>query len=67
MPVDPLIRLRALCLALPESSEKLAWGEPTFRVRNKIFAFEDLVVRTVFFIYSFFLQIFCPSGALPFI
>lgn len=38
MPVDPLIRLRALCLALPESSEKIAWGEPTFRVKDKLFA-----------------------------
>ncbi len=38
MPPDPLIRLRALCLALPESTEKLAWGEPTFRVNNKLFA-----------------------------
>ncbi len=23
---------------LPEASEKLAWGDPTFRVRDKIFA-----------------------------
>ncbi|MBC7842251.1 MAG: MmcQ/YjbR family DNA-binding protein [Gemmatimonadaceae bacterium] len=38
MPADPLIRLRALCLALPESSEKVAWGAPTFRVRDKLFA-----------------------------
>jgi hypothetical protein len=34
----PLDRLRALCLALPEAHEVEAWGEPTFRVRNKIFA-----------------------------
>ena len=34
----PLERLRALCLALPEAHEVEAWGEPTFRVRNKIFA-----------------------------
>lgn len=34
----PLTRLRALCLALPEAHEVEAWGEPTFRVRNKIFA-----------------------------
>ena len=26
------------CLAFPETSEKLAWGHPTFRVRDKIFA-----------------------------
>jgi predicted DNA-binding protein (MmcQ/YjbR family) len=35
---NPLIRLRKLCLALPESHEVEAWGEPTFRVRNKLFA-----------------------------
>jgi hypothetical protein len=34
----PLDRLRALCLALPEAHEVEAWGEPTFRVKNKIFA-----------------------------
>lgn len=38
MPSDPLPRLRALCLALPEAHEVLAWGEPTFRVRHKLFA-----------------------------
>jgi hypothetical protein len=30
--------LRRICLALPEVSEEEAWGDPTFRVRNKIFA-----------------------------
>jgi|SRR5215471_15467952 len=35
---SPVARLRAICLALPETSEKIAWGEPTFRVRDKIFA-----------------------------
>lgn len=34
----PLIRLRSLCLALPEAHEVEAWGEPTFRVRKKLFA-----------------------------
>ena len=34
----PLDRLRALCLALPEAHEVEAWGEPTFRVKNKMFA-----------------------------
>ncbi len=34
----PLTRLRRLCLALPEAHEVEAWGEPTFRVRNKLFA-----------------------------
>ena len=33
-------RLRAICLALPETVEKEAWGDPTFRVRDKIFAME---------------------------
>ena len=31
-------RLRRLCLALPEAHEVEARGEPTFRVRNKMFA-----------------------------
>lgn len=34
----PLERLRAICLALPEATEKIAWGEPTFRVADKLFA-----------------------------
>jgi hypothetical protein len=38
MPPRPLTRLRRLCLALPEAYEVEAWGEPTFRVRNKLFA-----------------------------
>ena len=38
MPPRPLTRLRSLCLALPEAHEVEAWGEPTFRVRNKLFA-----------------------------
>jgi predicted DNA-binding protein (MmcQ/YjbR family) len=38
VPTPPLIRLRKLCLALPEAHEVEAWGEPTFRVRNKLFA-----------------------------
>src|SRR5688572_21130532 len=38
MPPRPLTRLRKMCLALPEAHEVEAWGEPTFRVRNKIFA-----------------------------
>ena len=33
-----LQRLRQLCLALPEASEKLSHGEPTFFVRKKVFA-----------------------------
>lgn len=38
MPPRPLTRLRKQCLALPEAHEVEAWGEPTFRVRNKMFA-----------------------------
>lgn len=33
-----LERLRAICLALPGTTEKIAWGEPTFRVHGKLFA-----------------------------
>ena len=33
-------RLRSICLALPEATEKEAWGDPTFRVRDRIFAME---------------------------
>jgi hypothetical protein len=36
--IVPLDRLRRLCLALPGAHEVEAWGEPTFRVRNKLFA-----------------------------
>ena len=34
----PLDRLRAICLALPDTTEKLAWGEPTWRVKGRLFA-----------------------------
>ena len=33
-------RLRAVCLALPEAVEQEAWGDPTWRVRGRIFAME---------------------------
>ena len=33
-----LTRLRNFCLSLPEAHEVEAWGEPTFRVKNKMFA-----------------------------
>jgi predicted DNA-binding protein (MmcQ/YjbR family) len=36
----PLDRLRAICLALPEATEQETWGDPTYRVREKIFAME---------------------------
>jgi predicted DNA-binding protein (MmcQ/YjbR family) len=35
---DPLKRLREICLDLPEAAEQETWGDPTFRVRDKIFA-----------------------------
>lgn len=38
MPPRPITRVRKLCLAFPEAHEVEAWGEPTFRVRNKLFA-----------------------------
>ena len=34
----PVDRLRAICLALPETTEKVAWGEPTWRVGGRLFA-----------------------------
>src|SRR5438874_13255477 len=36
--VGPVERLRSICLALPETAEKVAWGEPTWRVRGRLFA-----------------------------
>ncbi len=33
-----LRRVRRLCAALPETTEKLSHGEPTFFVRKKVFA-----------------------------
>jgi len=35
---DSLDRVRRACLALPEATEKEAWGAPTFRVRKRLFA-----------------------------
>lgn len=35
---DPLVRLRRICLAFPEATEQGGVGDPTFRVRDKIFA-----------------------------
>jgi predicted DNA-binding protein (MmcQ/YjbR family) len=35
---ERLTRLRSLCLGLPEATEKVAWGDPTWRVADKIFA-----------------------------
>jgi hypothetical protein len=38
MSVDPVERIRALSLSSPEFSEKEAWAEATFRVRDNLFA-----------------------------
>lgn len=35
---SPADQVRSICLSLPEAQEVEAWGEPTFRVRNKMFA-----------------------------
>ena len=40
MPRQPTDRLRAICLALPDATEVETWGDPTFRVRGRIFAME---------------------------
>jgi len=39
--LDPIDRLRKICLCLPEATEKEAWGEATFRVGGKMFAMTD--------------------------
>jgi hypothetical protein len=38
---DPLPRLRALCMALPEVTEKLSHGEPTWFVRKVFVMYAD--------------------------
>lgn len=38
--IDRLRRLRAICLRLPEASEQETWGDPTWRVRGRIFAMQ---------------------------
>jgi predicted DNA-binding protein (MmcQ/YjbR family) len=35
---DALTKMREICLALPDTKETLTWGEPHFRVGDKIFA-----------------------------
>ena len=37
-PDKVLALVRKVCLGLPDTEEKLAWGEPTFRVHGKLFA-----------------------------
>ena len=36
--LDPLDQLRTICLALPEATEGAGVGNPSWRVRDKIFA-----------------------------
>src|SRR5262245_56310017 len=37
-----IAKLGKICLAMPNATEQIAWGEPTWRVRGKIFAqFDD--------------------------
>src|SRR5688572_22329039 len=39
---DPLARLRAICMALPEANERISHGEPTwFAGKGKVFAMLD--------------------------
>ena len=38
MPAPLLPRLRKLCLSFHDTTEVKAWGEPTFRVRGRLFA-----------------------------
>ena len=40
--MDPIERVREICLALPEATEQEAWGEATFRVGGKMFAMADV-------------------------
>ena len=35
---SPVDQVRSICLSLPEAHEVEAWSEPTFRVKNKMFA-----------------------------
>ena len=35
---DQIARVRKLCLGMPQSSEKLSHGEPTFFARKRVFA-----------------------------
>ncbi|HEX2211079.1 MAG TPA: MmcQ/YjbR family DNA-binding protein [Longimicrobium sp.] len=38
MMTDHVERVRRAALALPEATEQEAWGEPTWRVKKKVFA-----------------------------
>jgi hypothetical protein len=39
--VSVIRKVSALCLALPDTTELVAWGEPTWRVGGKLFAMFD--------------------------
>jgi predicted DNA-binding protein (MmcQ/YjbR family) len=43
MTYDAINQLRIICLALPEATEGAGVGDPTFRVRDKIFAMQHPV------------------------
>jgi predicted DNA-binding protein (MmcQ/YjbR family) len=43
MKEDPLDRMRTICLAFPESTEQGGVGDPSFKVRDKIFAMQHRV------------------------
>ena len=43
MQENPLDRLRAICLAFPESIEAGGVGDPSFKVREKIFAMQHRI------------------------
>lgn len=38
MTTDQVARARRICMAMPEAWEQEAWGEPTWRVRKRMFA-----------------------------
>ena len=49
--MNPLDRLRKICLALPGAEEKVSWGHPAFHIRNKTFAtFEPKGNRTMIYV-----------------
>jgi predicted DNA-binding protein (MmcQ/YjbR family) len=37
----PTERLRKICLELPDTTEKIAWGEFTWRINDRMFAMTD--------------------------
>ena len=37
---ERLHRLRAMCLSFADSTEKVAWGDPTWRISDRIFAMQ---------------------------